>query len=77
MRDSIWGSEAIVKGTDGAILTVTNARGEELENAAERRREAIPGRDLVTSLDLNIQMYAEQLAYRVMRRKMRGRSRFL
>ena len=61
--------ESYLKGTDGAILTVTNARGEELENAAERRREAIPGRDLVTSLDLNIQMYAEQLAYRVMEEK--------
>lgn len=61
--------ESVLKGEDGLILTLTDAAGVELENAAEERVEPVPGRDLVTSLDINIQQYAEQAAYRVMEEK--------
>ena len=61
--------EKYLKGIDGKILTLTNAAGIELENEAEDRIEPDAGRDLETSLDVNIQMYAEQAAYRTMRKK--------
>lgn len=56
-------------GTDGMILTLTTAHGVEIENAAEDRVEPVPGRDLYTSLDLNIQSYAEQAAEKVLKAK--------
>lgn len=49
-------------GTDGKILTYTDARGVEVENAPEERLEPVNGNSLVTSLDYNIQMYCEQAA---------------
>ncbi len=49
-------------GTDGKILTYTDARGVEAENAPEERLEPVNGNSLVTSLDYNIQMYCEQAA---------------
>ncbi len=49
-------------GLDGAILTMTTAKGVEIENGAEDRVEPIPGWDLHTSLDLNIMQYTKQLA---------------
>lgn len=58
-----------LKGTDGAILTLTNARGIEIENAAEDRYEPADGRGLLLSLDVNIQKYASQAASRVMEQK--------
>lgn len=58
-----------LKGTDGTILTLTTANGVEIENAAEDRIEPVAGRDLVTSLDVNIQKYAEQAALKVMEAK--------
>lgn len=61
--------EAYLKGTDGKILTQTDAAGVELDNAAEGRIEPIAGNDLYVSLDVNIQKYAEQAAYRVMEEK--------
>ncbi len=64
--------EEYLKGTDGTILTLTDAAGVEIENAAEGRIEPMPGRDLVTSLDRNIQMYAEQAAYRALEEKKAG-----
>ena len=64
--------EEYLKGTDGTILTLTDAAGVEIENAAEGRIEPVPGRDLVTSLDRNIQMYAEQAAYRALEEKKAG-----
>ena len=61
--------EDVLKGHDGAILTLTDAKGVELEHAAEERIEPVAGRKLTVSLDVNIQMYAEQAAYRVMEQK--------
>ena len=49
--------ERYLKGTDGKILTLTDAAGIELENEAEDRIEPEAGRDLQASLDVNIQMY--------------------
>jgi stage V sporulation protein D (sporulation-specific penicillin-binding protein) len=51
-----------LSGTDGKILTYTDARGVEVENAPEDRIEPVAGNTLVTSLDYNIQMYCEQAA---------------
>lgn len=53
------------------ILTLTDARGVELDKAAEDRIEPVAGNDLQISLDVNIQLYAQQLAYQVMEQKMR------
>lgn len=58
-----------LKGTDGKILTVTDARGVELEKLGEIRIEPIAGYDLHVSLDKNIQMYAQQAAEKVMEEK--------
>ncbi len=54
--------EEHLQGSPGTILTVTDARGIEVEAAGERRIEPVPGEDLWTSLDYNIQSYATQLA---------------
>lgn len=51
-----------LEGTNGKILTLTDARGVEIENEAETRQEAIAGNDLHISMDYNIQMYAQQAA---------------
>jgi len=39
--------DSVLSGTDGKILTLTDARGIEIEDAAEERVEAIAGDDLV------------------------------
>ena len=61
--------EEYLKGINGKILTLTDARGVEIENAGERRAEPVDGNDLHISLDYNIQMYAQQTAARVMEAK--------
>lgn len=61
--------EEYLKGIDGTILTLTTAHGAEIENAAEDRIEPQRGNDLYTSLDVNIQKYAEQAALKVMQAK--------
>ncbi len=61
--------DGYLKGIDGTILTLTTAYGVEIENAAEDRIEPQPGNDLYTSLDVNIQKYAEQAAQKVMQQK--------
>ena len=61
--------ESWLKGQDGMILTLSDAAGVEIENAAEDRLEPVAGHDLVTSLDVNIQKYAEQAAYQVLEKK--------
>ena len=58
-----------LKGEDGKILTMTDARGVEIEDSKEERKEAIAGNDLYISLDYNIQMYAQQAALTVMEEK--------
>ncbi len=61
--------EEYLKGTEGTILTVTDARGVEIDAAGEERVEPVPGNDLYISLDMNIQSYADQLAKQVMETK--------
>ena len=61
--------EEYLKGTDGLILAVADARGIEVETEGETRREPIAGQDLILSLDVNIQSYATQLAMQVMETK--------
>lgn len=61
--------EEYLKGTAGKILTMTDAAGIEIENAAEDRIEPVAGNDLYISLDVNIQKYAEQAASQVMEKK--------
>ena len=61
--------EEYLKGQEGTILTVTDARGVEIDEAGEERVEPIAGNDLYISLDMNIQSYATQLAKQVMETK--------
>ena len=61
--------EQYLKGLNGKILTMTDAAGIEIENAAEDRIEPVAGQDLYISLDVNIQRYCEQAAYQVMEKK--------
>lgn len=61
--------EDYLKGINGTILTLTTAYGVEIENAAEERIEPQAGNDLYISLDINIQRYAQQAAYKVMEAK--------
>lgn len=58
-----------LQGTNGKILTLTDARGIEIENAGESRLEPVNGYDLCLSLDYNIQMYCEQVAKKVCTKK--------
>ncbi|MBQ7833716.1 MAG: peptidoglycan glycosyltransferase [Lachnospiraceae bacterium] len=55
-----------LQGTSGTILTLTDASGVEVENAAETRVEPVKGNDLQISIDMNIQEYATQLAEQAM-----------
>lgn len=61
--------EKYLQGEPGKILTMTDARGIEVEAAGERRIEPVTGSDLYISLDRNIQTYATQLAYQAMETK--------
>ncbi|MBO1722120.1 peptidoglycan D,D-transpeptidase FtsI family protein [Extibacter sp. GGCC_0201] len=61
--------EEYLKGINGKILTTTDARGVELEGVAEDRMEPVAGNTLQVSLDYNIQMYAQQMAEKVMEEK--------
>ena len=61
--------EEYLKGTNGTILTVTDARGIELEGVAEDRIEPVAGETLKISLDYNIQEYCEQAALKVLEEK--------
>ena len=56
-------------GTDGKILTMTNASGGELEQEGERREEPKTGNQLTISLDYNLQSYCEQAAQTVLQEK--------
>ena len=59
----------LLMGENGSINTVTNARGIEVENVAERRVEGIAGQNLITSIDINIQQYITQKAMEVLEKK--------
>ncbi len=61
--------EETLKGSNGTILTTTDARGIELDAVAEGRIEPVAGKTLEISMDYNIQKYCEQAAEKVMREK--------
>ena len=61
--------DAVLAGQPGKILTVTDARGVELDGTGERRKEPVAGDTLRTSLDISIQEYAQQAALKVMEEK--------
>lgn len=61
--------EEYLKGTNGTILTTTDARGIELDGVAEDRIEPAAGETLQVTLDYNIQAYCEQAALKVMEEK--------
>lgn len=58
-----------LKGINGSILTMTDARGVELDKKAEDRVEPQAGNTLQISLDYNIQSFAQQAAQQVMEQK--------
>lgn len=61
--------EEYLRGQEGKILTVTDAKGIEIDTAGENRIEPVAGGDLHISLDMNIQEYATQLAVQAMETK--------
>lgn len=61
--------EEILKGEPGKILTTTDARGVELDELGETRQDPIQGKNLMISLDANIQEYVQQAALKVMEEK--------
>lgn len=58
--------DANLAGTNGKILTITDAHGVEIEGKEENRKEPVAGMNLVTTIDYNIQTYAQQLAEKAM-----------
>ena len=58
--------EKYLSGEPGVILTTTDAKGIEVEEAGERRIEPENGYTLQISMDMNIQSYAQQLAEQAM-----------
>ena len=58
-----------LQGSNGTILTLTDARGVEIEGAPEERVEPVAGNDLYVSLDYNIQLYAQQAALKALEEK--------
>ncbi|MCD8159551.1 MAG: peptidoglycan glycosyltransferase [Clostridiales bacterium] len=50
-----------LKGSPGKILTETDAKGRELNFSVKTRNAPENGKTLVTTLDVNIQKYAEQI----------------
>lgn len=59
----------MLMGTPGSINTVTDARGREIPGVAENRINPIPGNNLITTIDINIQKYIEQEALTVLKKK--------
>lgn len=65
--------EEILKGRSGKILTTTDARGVEIDQIGESKKEPEPGESLKLSLDVDIQQYAQQAALKVMEEKQAAR----
>ena len=61
--------EEILQGTPGKILTVTDARGVEIDQEGESRKDPVAGNNLQISLDISIQEFAQQAALKVMEEK--------
>lgn len=58
-----------LKGSQGKILTETDARGVEFNNSNQERVSPTNGYTLVTSIDINIQKFAEQALEKVVEAK--------
>ena len=69
--------EEILKGKSGKILTVTDARGIELNGMGEKREEPKAGNNLRISLNADIQEFVQQEALRVMEEKQAERASIL
>lgn len=54
--------DALLQGTNGVILTPTDASGTELVQEAEQRIEPVAGNNLYLTLDADIQSFAQQTA---------------
>lgn len=65
--------EDILAGTPGKILTTTDARGVEIDDIGESRKDPVAGSNLQISLDASIQKFAEQAAKKVMEEKQADR----
>ncbi len=61
--------EDYLKGEKGKIMTQTDGSGKELKNSEQTRVAPVPGYDLVTTIDVNLQQYAEQTIEKVVRGK--------
>ena len=72
-KQGILGLEAkydtYLSGTNGQILTLSDAGGIEIKGSREDRILPVDGQDLYTTLDVNIQEYAMQLAWETMVKK--------
>ena len=61
--------DTYLSGTNGQILTLSDAGGIEIKGSREDRILPVDGQDLYTTLDVNIQKYATQLAWETMVKK--------
>ena len=61
--------DTYLSGTNGQILTLSDAGGIEIKGSREDRILPVDGQDLYTTLDVNIQKYATQLAGETMVKK--------
>lgn len=61
--------DTYLSGTNGQILTLSDAGGIEVKGSREDRILPVDGQDLYTTLDVNIQKYATQLAWETMVKK--------
>lgn len=61
--------DTYLSGTNGQILTLSDAGGIEINGSREDRILPVDGQDLYTTLDVNIQKYATQLAWETMVKK--------
>ena len=61
--------DTYLSGTNGQILTLSDAGGIEIKGSREDCILPVDGQDLYTTLDVNIQKYATQLAWETMVKK--------
>ena len=61
--------DTYLSGTNGQILTLSDGGGIEIKGSREDRILPVDGQDLYTTLDVNIQKYATQLAWETMVKK--------
>lgn len=61
--------DTYLAGENGQILTLSDAGGIEIQGSREDRILPVDGQDLYTTIDVNIQKYATQLAWETMIKK--------